>query len=207
MVVPADAIPEFVEVDLTGLDIGDSVHISAVTLPEGVRPTITAATSPSPRSPARLPCCRRPRKAPPPLPRKAPRRAGRRRGRAAEAMPKAARARPRQGQGRAQKPRQEAALSARLERGLPDAAHRGSRQSRPALCRQPAQYRLHGGGRDPPPPSLLALARALRGRDFGGRARRREGAAPEARHLHERVRPLGRRRRCASTSSRRPTSW
>jgi large subunit ribosomal protein L25 len=41
MVVPADAIPEFVEVDLTGLDIGDSVHISAVTLPEGVVPTIT----------------------------------------------------------------------------------------------------------------------------------------------------------------------
>jgi large subunit ribosomal protein L25 len=41
MVVPADAIPEFVEVDLTGLDIGDSVHISAVTLPQGVVPTIT----------------------------------------------------------------------------------------------------------------------------------------------------------------------
>jgi large subunit ribosomal protein L25 len=41
MVVPADAIPEFIEVDLTGLDIGDSVHISAVTLPEGVVPTIT----------------------------------------------------------------------------------------------------------------------------------------------------------------------
>jgi large subunit ribosomal protein L25 len=41
MVVPADAIPEFIEVDLTGLDIGDSVHISAVTLPDGVAPTIT----------------------------------------------------------------------------------------------------------------------------------------------------------------------
>jgi large subunit ribosomal protein L25 len=41
MVVPADAIPEFIEVDLAGLDIGDSVHISAVTLPEGVVPTIT----------------------------------------------------------------------------------------------------------------------------------------------------------------------
>jgi len=40
MVVPADAIPEFIEVDLTGLDIGDSVHISAVTLPEGAAPTI-----------------------------------------------------------------------------------------------------------------------------------------------------------------------
>jgi large subunit ribosomal protein L25 len=40
MVVPADAIPEFVEVDLTGLEIGDSVHISAIALPEGAVPTI-----------------------------------------------------------------------------------------------------------------------------------------------------------------------
>ena len=39
--VPADAIPEAIEVDLTGLNIGDSLHISAVTLPEGVTPTIT----------------------------------------------------------------------------------------------------------------------------------------------------------------------
>jgi large subunit ribosomal protein L25 len=39
--VPADAIPEAIEVDLTGLDIGDSLHISAVTLPEGVTATIT----------------------------------------------------------------------------------------------------------------------------------------------------------------------
>ncbi len=38
---PADAIPEHFEVDLTGLTIGRSVHISAVTLPEGVSPTIT----------------------------------------------------------------------------------------------------------------------------------------------------------------------
>ncbi|MCT8996783.1 50S ribosomal protein L25/general stress protein Ctc [Chelativorans intermedius] len=38
---PANAIPDHIEVDLTGLDIGDSVHISAVTLPEGVEPTIT----------------------------------------------------------------------------------------------------------------------------------------------------------------------
>jgi large subunit ribosomal protein L25 len=40
MVVPAEAIPEFVTVDLAGLEIGDSVHISAVPLPEGVTPTI-----------------------------------------------------------------------------------------------------------------------------------------------------------------------
>jgi large subunit ribosomal protein L25 len=38
---PATAIPEYFEVDLTGLDIGDSVHISAIALPENVEPTIT----------------------------------------------------------------------------------------------------------------------------------------------------------------------
>ncbi len=37
----ADNIPEFIEVDLKGLDFGDSVHISEVKLPEGVTPTIT----------------------------------------------------------------------------------------------------------------------------------------------------------------------
>jgi len=37
----ADAIPHSIDIDLTGLDIGDSVHISSVSLPEGVEPTIT----------------------------------------------------------------------------------------------------------------------------------------------------------------------
>src|SRR5690606_6152244 len=37
---PADAIPEFITVDLAGTDIGDSIHISAVTLPANVRPVI-----------------------------------------------------------------------------------------------------------------------------------------------------------------------
>ena len=36
-----DNIPQVITVDLDGLDIGDSVHISKVKLPEGVRPTIT----------------------------------------------------------------------------------------------------------------------------------------------------------------------
>jgi large subunit ribosomal protein L25 len=39
--VPANAIPEFITVDLAGTEIGDSIHISAVKLPEGVKPTIT----------------------------------------------------------------------------------------------------------------------------------------------------------------------
>lgn len=38
---PADAIPEELVLDLASADIGDSLHISAVTLPENVHPTIT----------------------------------------------------------------------------------------------------------------------------------------------------------------------
>jgi large subunit ribosomal protein L25 len=38
---PADKIPEYFEANLEGLEIGRSIHISAVKLPEGVRPTIT----------------------------------------------------------------------------------------------------------------------------------------------------------------------
>lgn len=38
---PADTIPEKIEVDVGGLDIGDSVHISDIELPGGATPTIT----------------------------------------------------------------------------------------------------------------------------------------------------------------------
>jgi large subunit ribosomal protein L25 len=38
---PADAIPDHFEFDLTGLEIGDSLHISVISLPDRVRPTIT----------------------------------------------------------------------------------------------------------------------------------------------------------------------
>ena len=38
---PADSIPENIEVSVAGLDIGAGVHISAITLPGGVTPTIT----------------------------------------------------------------------------------------------------------------------------------------------------------------------
>ncbi len=45
---PADAIPDHIVVDLTGLEIGSSVHLSNVSLPEGVKPTaaddVTLAT-------------------------------------------------------------------------------------------------------------------------------------------------------------------
>jgi large subunit ribosomal protein L25 len=41
IVCAPDLIPHEIVVDLTGKEIGDSVHISAVNLPEGVTPTIT----------------------------------------------------------------------------------------------------------------------------------------------------------------------
>jgi large subunit ribosomal protein L25 len=40
LLCPADAIPDTIEVDLTGLDIHDSIHISAINLPEGLKPII-----------------------------------------------------------------------------------------------------------------------------------------------------------------------
>jgi large subunit ribosomal protein L25 len=40
-----DAIPDQVVVDLDGLEIGDSIHIEAVTLPEGVRPMLASRDS------------------------------------------------------------------------------------------------------------------------------------------------------------------
>lgn len=38
---PAGAIPAYIEIDISALEIGDSVHISDVTLPENVTPTIS----------------------------------------------------------------------------------------------------------------------------------------------------------------------
>ncbi|WP_417525690.1 50S ribosomal protein L25/general stress protein Ctc [Marinovum sp.] len=40
LVVTAGDIPDHITVDLTGMDIGDIVHISDVTLPEGAKPTV-----------------------------------------------------------------------------------------------------------------------------------------------------------------------
>lgn len=38
---PADSIPDALEIDLTGHEIGDTIHASAITLPEGITFTIT----------------------------------------------------------------------------------------------------------------------------------------------------------------------
>ncbi|MCG2840325.1 50S ribosomal protein L25/general stress protein Ctc [Sandaracinobacter sp. RS1-74] len=37
---PANAIPDYIVVDVTGFDVGDSIHISAVKLPKDVTPVI-----------------------------------------------------------------------------------------------------------------------------------------------------------------------
>ena len=41
LVVDAAEIPEQIEISLKGLEVGDSLHISAVTLPKGATPAIT----------------------------------------------------------------------------------------------------------------------------------------------------------------------
>ena len=41
LLCPLEAIPEFLVADVAGCEIGDSIHISQIDLPEGVTPTIT----------------------------------------------------------------------------------------------------------------------------------------------------------------------
>jgi large subunit ribosomal protein L25 len=41
LVCPVDSIPDHLIVELNGLDIGDSIHISRLIIPEGCHPTIT----------------------------------------------------------------------------------------------------------------------------------------------------------------------
>jgi len=41
LICPVDDIPDRVECDISALDIGDGVHISAIKLPNGVRPAIS----------------------------------------------------------------------------------------------------------------------------------------------------------------------
>lgn len=41
LICPVDEIPDHIECDIGALDIGDAVHISAIKLPQGVRPAIT----------------------------------------------------------------------------------------------------------------------------------------------------------------------
>ena len=41
MICSPDSIPDDIVVDVSGYEVGDSIHISAVTLPEGVKPAIS----------------------------------------------------------------------------------------------------------------------------------------------------------------------
>lgn len=41
VVCPADQIPDEIQIDVTGRDVGESIHISSVTLPKGVASAIT----------------------------------------------------------------------------------------------------------------------------------------------------------------------
>lgn len=41
MVCDANSIPDEIVVDVTGFDVGDSIHVSSVTLPQGATPAIT----------------------------------------------------------------------------------------------------------------------------------------------------------------------
>ncbi len=41
LICPAEAIPDHVTIDLTGFDVGDSIHISQVKLPDGATSAIT----------------------------------------------------------------------------------------------------------------------------------------------------------------------
>ena len=40
LICPSDKIPHTIEVDVSGLDINESIHINALTLPDGVKPII-----------------------------------------------------------------------------------------------------------------------------------------------------------------------
>jgi len=40
LICPADKIPNTIEVDVSGLDINETIHINSLTLPEGVKPII-----------------------------------------------------------------------------------------------------------------------------------------------------------------------
>ena len=41
LICPVEGIPDVLTIDLAGTEIGDSIHITAVKLPEGTRPTVT----------------------------------------------------------------------------------------------------------------------------------------------------------------------
>ena len=196
LICPVDAIPEKIVADLTGLDINDSLHISHVTLPEGVRPTIkrdfTIATIAAPagvkeelRAAAEAAAGRQGRAD------------GRCRGAAAEGAAGRSGLRPGRRSGR--RPgrrqaggRQEVVPALGATRGEPTCSS-SSASAIPArnmprhrhnvgFMAVDAIHRRHG---------FSPWRRRFQGEVVGRHAGRREGAAAQAADLHERVRPRG----------------
>ena len=170
VMAPADDIPESITIDLTGMDFHDSVHVSALKLPEGCRPlsgtaeltvvTIVPPTVMVEETPAagaaaapaaggrraRLRLALAPALAPARAP---PRRRKARPPRRGQAGRQEVRAK-RVDRGPAARPAP--ALRRRAGRGGvrlidrgPHAGHCGTRQSGRAIRAQPPQHRFHGG--------------------------------------------------------------
>ena len=173
VMAPADDIPESITIDLAGMDFHDSVHVSALKLPEGCRPlagtaeltvvtivppTVMVEETPAAGAAAAAPAAGA---AAAPAAGAAPAAAGAGKGAAAPAKGAAAPAAakpprpsppPRSnGQARRSRPgrrgRFDAAPDERLrliDRG-PHAGHCGTRQSGRSIRAQPPQHRFHGG--------------------------------------------------------------
>ena len=158
---PANAIPEFITVDLTGTNIGNSIHISAVKLPAGVQPVISRSRLHDRHYRRLVSDEAGGRRRPKPTP---------------EAEAAASR-------GISSDARRAVAMLLFAGLGNPGAKY----------AEQPAQCRLHGGGRDCPPPFLFALVEEIPGRGRRGPHWRRKDHPHQAADIHESVRPVGRR--------------
>ena len=155
LLVPSDSIPDAVEASVADLDIGSSIHIADIKLPNGAKATsaenLTLVTCVAPsgmrkrkRLPRRLKQHLR-------LPRRRP-------DRPISWACSTSGGRPTEWLRRSD--RKAGAFLMSVPR---DAPFRRPRQSRPPLRQEPAQYRFHGGGCDCARSSRRALAQALSG--------------------------------------------
>ena len=147
LLVPSDAIPDYIEASVADLDIGSSVHILDIALPQGAKLDLAGECDPRDRR-AAVRHARRGRRPD-------------RRGRGSRSGDSACQGLSGRTFSTPKRPRRSDRKAGAFPYGhLSDAPLRRPRQSRTALCRQPAQHRLHGGGRD--------RARLQRGARGGG---------------------------------------